>query len=126
MKRLITAFLLLISTVAFAQNKEAGIAGAPSKMGNNIHFSGGVPGRAIVAGFDRKAEFTEGGSVKIKIWIDRDGKIIRYQVYSASNAAIKNIAEQKIKGLRFNKMRDAPQEHSGMLILKFRAGNEGK
>lgn len=123
MRRLITALLLLVSVAALAQNKEVGIAGEPSKMKSNIQYSFNIPGRVIVAGYDRWAEFTEGGTVRVKIWIGRDGRLLRHEILSASNPAIKSIAEEKVKRLLFNYARDAAAEQSGTLTLKFIAGN---
>lgn len=66
------------------------------------------------------ADFREGGSVKIKVWVNPEGQITKYEVLSAKNATIRAIAEQKIKGVRFNNKPDAAAEQSGILILIFK------
>lgn len=99
-----------------------GMMGRPGGDPNSLNFTGGISGRSIVARPDSKAEFRDGGSVRIKVWVNREGQITRYNILSAKNAAIRAIAEQKIKGVRFNKSPEAAAEQSGILTLNFKAG----
>jgi outer membrane biosynthesis protein TonB len=100
-----------------------GMMGRPGGDPNSMNFTGGITGRSIVARPDNKAEFRDGGTVKIKVWVNPQGQIIRYNILSAKNAAIRAIAEQKIKSVRFNKSEDAPAEQNGILTFNFKAGS---
>ncbi|HTO14525.1 MAG TPA: hypothetical protein VLZ83_02090 [Edaphocola sp.] len=99
-----------------------GMKGKPGGDPNSLNFTGGVTGRNIVRKPDNRAEFRNGGRVAVKVWINRDGEILRYVVQSAGNSTIKAIAEQKIKGIKFNKLASAPAEQSGTIYLNFKAG----
>ncbi len=100
-----------------------GMMGRPGGDPNSMNFTGGVSGRNIVARPDSKAEFRDGGSVRVQVWVNREGQITRYKILSAKNATIRSIAEQKIKGVRFNKKPDAAAEQNGILTLNFKAGS---
>lgn len=99
-----------------------GLMGRPGGDPNSFSFTGGITGRKIVARPDPGAEFKNGGTVRIKVWVDKEGNILRYNILSATNANIRAIAEQKIKGVRFDKKPDAASEQSGTLIFNFKAG----
>lgn len=99
-----------------------GMMGRPGGDPNSMNFTGGITGRSIIVRPDNKAEFRDGGSVKIKVWVNREGQITRYNILSAKNATIRAIAEQKIKGVRFNKSPEAAAEQNGILTFNFKAG----
>ncbi|WP_124634365.1 hypothetical protein [Taibaiella sp. KBW10] len=99
-----------------------GLKGRPGGDPNGLSYSGGVNGRSIVAGPDKRAEFREGGKVSVKVWVNREGTITRYNILSAANGTIRAIAEQKIKAIRFNKLANAPVEQNGTIIINFKAG----
>lgn len=99
-----------------------GQKGQPGGDPNSVNFSGGITGRNIVAYPSPQAEFKDGGTVKIKVWVNREGNIIRHEIQSAKNAAIRAIAEQKIRSVKFNKKPDAAVEQSGILTFNFKAG----
>jgi len=99
-----------------------GQKGQPGGDPNSVNFSGGITGRNIVAYPSPQAEFKDGGTVKIKVWVNRDGSIIRHEIQSAKNAAIRAIAEQKIRSVKFNRKPDAAVEQSGILTFNFKAG----
>ncbi|HRP89876.1 MAG TPA: hypothetical protein PKX92_07540 [Edaphocola sp.] len=100
-----------------------GMKGKPGGDPNSLSFTGEVSGRSIVQRPGNNAEFRDGGRVAVKVWVNREGEIIRYVVQSAGNSTIKRIAEQKIKGIRFNKSATAPAEQNGIIYLNFRAGS---
>lgn len=100
-----------------------GLMGKPGGDPNSVNWEGGVSGRSIVARPDSKAEFRDGGVVRIQVWVNRDGQITRHKILSAKNATIRSIAEQKIRGVRFNKKPDAAAEQNGILVLNFKAGS---
>ncbi|RYD99217.1 MAG: hypothetical protein EOP54_05010 [Sphingobacteriales bacterium] len=99
-----------------------GQKGQPGGDPNSVNFSGGITGRNIVAYPSPQAEFKDGGRVTIKVWVNRDGAIIRHEVQSAKNATLRAIAEQKIRNVKFNKKPDAAVEQSGILTFNFKAG----
>lgn len=99
-----------------------GMKGQPGGDPNSVNFSGGITGRNIVAYPSPQAEFKDGGRVTIKVWVNREGTIIRHEIQSAKNAALRAIAEQKIRSVKFNKKPDAAVEQSGILTFNFKAG----
>lgn len=99
-----------------------GDMGTPGGSPTGLSYSGGVNGRTIVARPSNAAEFRNGGRVAIKVWVDRNGNITRYNILSAANSTIRSIADQKIKAVRFNKAPNAPVEQSGTIYLNFKAG----
>lgn len=100
-----------------------GMMGRPGGDPNSMNFSGGITGRKIESYPDKNAEFRDGGTVKIKVWVNPEGRIIRHKILSAKNASIRAIAEQKIKSVRFNKSINAPAEQNGVLTFNFKAGS---
>lgn len=99
-----------------------GQKGQPGGDPNSVNFSGGISGRNIVAYPSPQAEFKDGGRVTIKVWVNRDGTIIRHEIQSAKNATLRAIAEQKIRNVKFNRKADAAVEQSGILTFNFKAG----
>lgn len=112
MKYLLMLIVVLFSLIANAQ---------PGDEPNSFSIIGGITGRRVVSYPNPKAEFNDTGRVTIKIWVNRDGMIIRHDVQSAKNATLRAIAEQKIVSVRFNKNKEAPVEQSGILIFNFKA-----
>lgn len=98
-----------------------GMMGTPGGDPNGLSYSGGVNGRSMIAPNNR-AEFREGGKVQVKVWVNREGTITRYNILSAANSTIRSIAEQKIKATRFNRAPNAPVEQNGTIIINFKAG----
>lgn len=86
---------------------------------NSINYLGGISGRNIVAYPSPQAQFKEGGMVKVKVWVNRDGDIIRHEVQYSENATLRSIAEQKIRNVKFNRKPDAAVEQSGILTFNF-------
>lgn len=99
-----------------------GMKGQPGGDPNSVNFSGGISGRNIVAYPSPQAEFKDGGRVTIKVWVNREGTIIRHEIQSAKNATLRALAEQKIRSVKFNKKPDAAVEQSGILTFNFKAG----
>lgn len=100
----------------------SGMKGQPGGDPNSVNFSGGISGRNIVAYPSPQAEFKDGGRVTIKVWVNREGTIIRHEIQSAKNATLRALAEQKIRSVKFNKKPDAAVEQSGILTFNFKAG----
>lgn len=99
-----------------------GMKGQPGGDPNSVNFSGGISGRNIVSYPSPQAEFKDGGRVTIKVWVNREGTIIRHEIQSAKNATLRALAEQKIRSVKFNKKADAAVEQSGILTFNFKAG----
>lgn len=97
-----------------------GDMGTPGGNPKGLSYSGGVAGRKMVSKPDNQGEFSEGGTVKVKVWVDRDGKITRHQIISAGNSAIRAIAEDKIRAIKFNSDADVPPEQNGIIIFNFK------
>ncbi|GEM_PF-312475 len=98
-----------------------GLKGQPGGDPNSVNFSGGITGRKIERYPSPQAEFKDGGRVTIKVWINQEGNIIRYNIQSSGNATLRAIAEQKVKAIKFNKKPGAV-EQSGILTFNFKAG----
>jgi outer membrane biosynthesis protein TonB len=90
-------------------------AGVPGS--GNMSYS--LNNRKLVSKPDPKAAYREGGTVKINVTVNREGDIIRYSVASATNAAIRAIAIQKLKKVRFNKAPNAKPEEFGSISFNF-------
>jgi len=80
-----------------------------------------LSGRTLVSRPDPKAEFREGGQVKIHVTVNRDGVVTDSRVVSAANATIRALALKKLQSVRFNQSPSAPAEQFGDIIFDFRA-----
>lgn len=70
------------------------------------------------------ATYNEGGKVKVKVWVDKDGKITRHEVQSAPNQNLRNIASQKVREIRFSKSATGQPEQSGTIEFNFATGKK--
>lgn len=66
-----------------------------------------------------KAKYNEKGIVKIKIWVDREGHIVRHVITSSPSDKLSNIAEEKLKQTRFNKSKTANNPQVGTIEFNF-------
>jgi len=109
-----------------------GDMGVPGGTPGAANYSG-VPGsgnmsyslnnRVLVQRPDPNARYREGGRVTFNVTVDREGNIIRYSVASAANAAIRAIAIQKLKSVKFNKVPNARPEEFGTITFNFASVN---
>lgn len=99
-----------------------GLKGKPGGDPNSLNFSGGVSGRTIVARPDSRVDGNIKGTVAVKVYVDREGTIIRYTVQSAANSELLAVVAQKIRRIKFNKSKDAPLTQNGVIYLNFKSG----
>ena len=99
-----------------------GTAGADNYEGipGNGGFNFNLKDRHIVATPSPDAEFKESGKVRIRITVNRAGVITNQYIISASNTQLRNIALEKVKGIRFNKSTSAPIEQRGSITFVFK------
>lgn len=93
--------------------------GAYSGLGGNS-LSYRLSGRRIVSYPDRQGQFNEPGRVRLSIKVDQQGNIISYRILNADNATIRELAEKKIKQIKFNANADAPVEQFGEITFVFK------
>lgn len=102
-------------------NGDMGVPGGTPGAKNYFGTSYRLGNRQMVSRPDRNAEFNEGGKVIVNVTVDRDGIIKSYRVTSAANSKLKEIAERKLKSIRFNKAPSAPVEQFGDITFVFKA-----
>lgn len=89
--------------------------------GGGTSMSVSLSGRNLVSRPDPKAEFREGGQVKIRVTVNREGVVTDSRVVSAANATIRALALKKLQAVKFNQSASAPAEQFGDIIFNFRA-----
>lgn len=101
-----------------------GTPGATNYKGSPGNGTGGIShtlgGRNIVAYPSRDASFREGGTVVIRVTVNRNGDIVSKQIISASSAELRSLAMQKVAHVRFNKSDSAPEEQFGNITFVFK------
>lgn len=83
--------------------------------------SGDISTRRMSYNGGREAQYNEPGKVVIRVTVNREGEITRYDVKKFSNNKIREIALQRIKNIRFNKAATAPEEQFGYITFDFKA-----
>lgn len=139
MKYLLSTLLLLLCSSVWLSAQELnerykpqeGARGAPAKeTENKLLPLVSMQGRKLVSfppdtfsGGDA-ANPLQTGKVAFRLWINREGEIIRYNIISASQKELALIAKERIKYVKFNKSEEAPQEQNGTLIFIFRVAKK--
>lgn len=67
------------------------------------------------------AEFREGGTVVIRVTVNREGQIVNKVVKSSPSAELTRIAMQKLSQAKFSRNPDAAPEQIGLITIKFKA-----
>ncbi len=80
----------------------------------------GLPGRFLVAQPSKTAAFNEGGTVRVRIRVDRQGQILSYSILSSSNNTIRNITIQKLASMRYNSQPQALPVQTGDIVFSFK------
>ncbi|MBN2614753.1 MAG: TonB family protein [Bacteroidales bacterium] len=98
-------------------NKTEGKGG----VGNGISYNLGGRGSAYL---DKpSANFTEQGTVVVKIWVDPSGNVIRAQVYAKGttvvNEQLRNMALEAAKNSKFVADPTAPAQQTGTITYTF-------
>lgn len=100
-----------------------GTPGAPNYTGTPGRGTGGMSwslaGRKILAYPSAEAEFREGGTVIVRITVNRDGAIIGASVKSSTNASLNHLALSKIRAAHYDKNSNAPLEQFGTFTFNF-------
>jgi TonB family protein len=86
--------------------------------GNGISYS--LRGRNITQYPSREAQFNEPGKVSMRIAVDQQGNITSYRILSADNVTLAQLAERKIKQIRFNPDPNAPVTQFGEITFIFK------
>jgi TonB family protein len=94
-------------------------SGTPG-TGNGLGLQHSISGRNIVAFPPKEAAFREGGTVKIRVTVNREGVIVNRTVKSSTNTELTSIALRKLQQVRFNKSTTAPPEQFGDITFVFR------
>lgn len=101
-----------------------GTPGAANYKGSPGNGTGGIShtltGRNIVAFPSKDASFREGGTVVIRVTVNRDGYIVNKHIVSASSAELRSLALEKVSKVRFNKSDTAPEEQFGNITFVFK------
>lgn len=100
-------------------NKTEGKGG----VGNGVTYNLGDGKRGSVYLDKPSANFTEQGTVVVKIWVDPAGNVIRTQVYAKGttvvNAQLRNMALEAAKNSKFVADPTAPAEQTGTITYTF-------
>lgn len=100
---------------------DMGVPGGTPGAKNYFGTSYRLGNRQMVARPEPNAEFNEGGKVVVNVTVNRDGVIKSYRITSAANSKLRDIAERKLKSIRFNKAPSAPVEQFGDITFIFKA-----
>lgn len=92
--------------------------GSPGR-GNVRH---NLRGRNMVSKPNDQASFNQGGTVKIIITVDNNGRILPGYIIEAPNAQLRRLAEEKLKSVKFNAVQPGPPE-AGIIYFDFKVGN---
>jgi TonB family protein len=92
--------------------------GSPGSGGGGIGHN--LSGRDI-SPRSFSAEFREGGTVVIRVTVNREGQIVNKVVKSSPSAELTRIALQKLGQAKFSKNPDAAPEQIGLVTIKFKA-----
>lgn len=93
------------------------VSGNP--QGTDIVPRSRLDGRFIEKMPSPKAKYNEKGLVKIKIWVDRNGNVVRHSILSSPSSTLSNIAIEKLNQTKFNKSSTAPDPQTGTIEFNF-------
>ncbi len=96
------------------ESGRAGIQGSPD---GSVAYSLGK--RRLVARPSSYGSFSQSGRVRIQIYVNRAGNIIRHRILSSTSSELSNLAVSRLSQVKFNKSSQAPPEQQGTLTFKF-------
>ncbi len=96
------------------QGSGTGIQGSPS---GSLNYS--LAARRLVKSPSKFGRFSTNGKVRIQIYVDRSGRIIRHRILSSTAAELSSIAVARLSQVKFNADSKAPPEQQGTLTFKF-------
>ncbi len=98
--------------------------GGSGSGGSGISISRGLQGRRISSRPSFEEEFNENAKIAVDIKIDATGKVINAAIQprgtTTGNAAMKAIALQKARQLKFTADENAPDQQLGTIVFNFR------
>lgn len=100
-----------------------GTPGAANYEGSSGNGTGGIShtlGNRSISPRQFEAEFNTGGTVVIRITVDKDGNIIDKRIKSSPNAKLSQLALQKLSQARFSKSNDAAPQQFGEVTIVFK------
>lgn len=103
-------------------NSDSDMADIETSEGSSIGSVGinhNISGRNIVAFPPREAEFKDGGTVTVRITVDKTGIITDKRIVSASSPQLRELALKKVNSILFNKNDSAPEEQFGNITFIF-------
>lgn len=95
--------------------------GTPGSGGGNANVRHNFRSRSFVQKPSPEAKFNTGGTVKIFVTINSNGDIIKSTI-EAPNAELRRIAQEKLKGVKFNKVDAGRAEEVGYIYFDFKTG----
>lgn len=101
-----------------------GTPGADNYTGSPGSGGGGIGhnlGGRDISPRSFSAEFREGGTVVIRVTVNREGQIVNKVVKSSPSAELTRIAMQKLNQAKFTKNPNAAPEQIGLVTIKFKA-----
>ncbi len=96
------------------ESGNAGIQGSPT---GSLQYS--LAKRKLVNSPNKFGSFSQNGKVRIQIFVDRSGKIVRHRILSSTAKELSNIALSKLSQVKFNADSKAPPEQQGTITFKF-------
>ncbi len=97
---------------------ESGVAGNQGSPKGNLSYSLGQ--RKLVQRPNTYGSFSQNGSVKMTIYVNRQGKIVRHRILRSSGSELSALAVKKISQIRFNASPQAPPEQQGTITFNFK------
>ncbi len=106
------------------QGDPDGQAGGQGQGGRGLDFS--LSGRTGLSLPEPPKIFSEQGRVAVRIWVDREGKVIRAEQEmkgsTTTDAQLIRLAEEAAMKARFSKKNDAPEPQVGTITYIFTTG----
>ncbi len=96
---------------------ESGRAGIQGSADGSVVYSLGK--RRLIARPSSYGSFSQSGRVRIQIYVNRAGNIIRHRILSSTSSELSNLAVSRLSQVRFNNSSQAPPEQQGTLTFKF-------
>ncbi len=97
------------------QSGQAGTQGSPS---GSLAYSLGQ--RKLISSPNRYGSFSQGGKVRMTIYVNRQGRIVRHRVLSSTSSELTSLAVSRLGQIRFNSSSQAPPEQQGTVTFNFR------
>ncbi len=97
---------------------ESGVAGNQGSPYGSLAYSLGE--RRIVKSPNKYDSFSRNGTVRMTIYVDRQGRIVRHRLLSSTSNELTSLAVNKLRQIKFNASSQAPPEQQGTVTFKFK------